>query len=204
METKEMSNERKFEEVKREFKATTDWLNKSVKALDQETTVNLIDEILKAKRIFLMGAGRSGLDAKALAMRLTHLGFTVYVIGETTTPSIESDDLVIIVSGGGETDAIVARTRIILKTGARKVVITSMKDSTLGKLADVRVILPGRTKEEDALDYEERRLRGNPIAPLGTLFETICVIFIDSIITLLMILTGQTEEEMKKRHAKPD
>lgn len=199
-----MSDEEKFEEVKREFRATTDWLSKAMKSLDQAAIVNLIDEILKAQRIFLMGAGRSGLDAGAFAMRLTHLGFTVYVIGETTTPSIKSNDLVIIVSGGGETDAIVARTRIILKTGARKVVITSMEDSTLGKLADVRIILPGRTKEEDALDYEERRLRGNPIAPLGTLFETICIIFIDSIITLLMMLTGQTEKEMKERHAQPD
>ena len=53
-----------------------------------------------------MGAGRSGLAAKAFAMRLMHLGFNVYLVGETTTPAVQPDDLVIAVSGSGETPSI--------------------------------------------------------------------------------------------------
>jgi 6-phospho-3-hexuloisomerase len=41
-----------------------------------------------APRIFAAGAGRSGLGVRALGMRLMHLGKTVYVVGETTTPSL--------------------------------------------------------------------------------------------------------------------
>lgn len=46
--------------------------------------------IKKDKRIFILGAGRSGLMAKGFAMRLMHIGYTVFVIGETITPAIQS------------------------------------------------------------------------------------------------------------------
>ena len=39
----------------------------------------------------------------AFAMRLMHLGFVVYVIGDVTTPSINEDDCLIAISGSGET-----------------------------------------------------------------------------------------------------
>ena len=35
-----------------------------------------------------MGAGRSGLVAKAFAMRLMHLGLEAFVVGETITPAL--------------------------------------------------------------------------------------------------------------------
>ena len=53
-----------------------------------------------------MGAGRSGLVAKAFAMRLMHLGFTAYVVGETITPAMRPKDLLVIFSGSGRTKTI--------------------------------------------------------------------------------------------------
>ena len=38
--------------------------------------------------IFLAGSGRSGFVAKFFAMRLMHLGFHVYVFGETLVPPV--------------------------------------------------------------------------------------------------------------------
>lgn len=38
--------------------------------------------LAKAKRIFVAGEGRSGFMGKAFAMRLMHLGATVYAVGE--------------------------------------------------------------------------------------------------------------------------
>ena len=61
------------------------------------------DAILDAERIFVAGAGRSGLAAKAFAMRLMHLGLPVFVAGETTTPGIRAGDLLVIGSGSGAT-----------------------------------------------------------------------------------------------------
>ncbi len=53
---------------------------------DEGGVGQFIDELLSAKRIYVMGAGRSGLIAKAFAMRLMHLGMHSYVVGETITP----------------------------------------------------------------------------------------------------------------------
>ncbi len=42
---------------------------------------NFIKALLSAKRVFVVGAGRSGLVVKAFAMRLMHLNIDVYVVG---------------------------------------------------------------------------------------------------------------------------
>ena len=60
-----------------------------------------ITELLNANRIYVIGAGRSGLVAKAFAMRLMHLGFHAYVVGETITPALKTGDLMVIFSGSG-------------------------------------------------------------------------------------------------------
>ena len=57
--------------------------------------------IESAPRIFVAGAGRSGLCMRAFGMRLMHLEKTVYVVGETTTPGIAVKDLLILGSGSG-------------------------------------------------------------------------------------------------------
>ncbi|MGZ4892148.1 MAG: SIS domain-containing protein, partial [Halobacteriota archaeon] len=75
--------------------------------IDYYEVKTLVTDILAAqqnhKRLFVMGAGRSGLVVKGFAMRLMHLGFNVYVVGETVTPAVETDDLLIVISGSGET-----------------------------------------------------------------------------------------------------
>lgn len=64
--------------------ATT--ISSTADSLSDEGVGQFIDELLSAKRIYVMGAGRSGLIAKAFAMRLMHLGMHSYVVGETITP----------------------------------------------------------------------------------------------------------------------
>ncbi len=170
--------------------------------LDTGSVKNLVDEIIRSKRIFLMGAGRSGLAAKAFAMRLMHMGFNVYVVGETTTPAVQIDDLVIAVSGSGETPSIANLGAIAKKIGSKLATITSNKDSTLGKNSDIVVIVPGRTKEDvNYEDYQERRMMGYPqLAPLGTIFEISALVFLDAVVSELMMRTGASEAELRKRH----
>ena len=165
----------------------------------------LINAILTAhrenKRIFLTGAGRSGLVASAFAMRLMHLDFTVYVIGEIVTPAVESDDLVIALSGSGETSPIVEMSTIIKEKGTKLAVVTSNKDSRLGSLADITVQISGRP-HIDSVSFLERQLTGISIsfAPLGTIFEINVMILMDSVIAGLMLATGKSEADMKQKH----
>jgi len=195
--------------AKKECKATIASMNliakhikKTASRLDTGSVKKLVDEIICSKRIFLMGAGRSGLAAKAFAMRLMHMGFNVFVVGETTTPAVQPDDLVIAVSGSGETPSIANLGGIAKKIGSKLAVITSNEDSTLGKISDIVVIVPGRPKEDVIYeDYHERRMVGYPeLAPLGTIFEITALVFLDAVVSELMVRTGANEAELKKRH----
>lgn len=194
---------------KKECEATIESMNfianhikRIASRLDTDSVTSLVDSIMSAKRIFLMGAGRSGLAARAFAMRLMHMGFNVYVVGETTTPAVQEEDLVIAVSGSGETPSIANLGGIAKKIGSKLATITSNRDSTLGNISDIIVIIPGRPKEDVIYeDYQERRMIGYPqLAPLGTVFEISALVFLDAVISELMVRTGANEAELKKRH----
>ena len=73
-------------------------LAETLKKIDQKQIDQLATSIKQAKRIFVSGAGRSLLMLKGLAMRLMHLGYEVYVVGEVTTPAFLSEDLLIVAS----------------------------------------------------------------------------------------------------------
>jgi 6-phospho-3-hexuloisomerase len=156
-----------------------------------------------SRRILILGAGRSGLIGRAFAMRLMHLGFQVYVVGETITPSIGKGDLIIALSGSGTTKLVVTAAEIGKTVDAKIIAITSYADSDLAKLADQIVLIKGRTKIADEKDYFLRQLMGDyePMAPLGTVFEISLMTFLDGVIVELMHRLGLKESELRKRHA---
>jgi 6-phospho 3-hexuloisomerase len=144
-----------------------------------------------SNRIFVYGAGRSGLVAKAFAIRLVHLGFHTFVIGETITAPVQKGDLVIIVSGSGETIPAVMTAEIANNLGAKVVSITGKKNSDIAKFADVTLFISADCEEISRKKY----------APLGTLFEASVWILFDGIIADLLESRNETEEMMRKRHA---
>lgn len=85
----------------------------------------VVDFITKNKRVFVCGEGRSGLIGKCFAMRLMHIGYTVYVVGETITPSIKADDVLFAISGSGETSMVLNLVRKSKDMGAHIIGITS-------------------------------------------------------------------------------
>lgn len=159
--------------------------------VDEGQIQRVCEIFLGAERIFLYGAGRSGLVAKAFAIRLVHLGFQTYVIGETITPPVRENDLVVVISGSGETIPSVMTAEIAKKMGAKLIVITSRSDSKIVEYADISVVLPAECKEE----------KKKKLAPLGTLFEAAAWIFTDGLVAKLMEMKGESEEKMKERHA---
>lgn len=163
----------------------------------------LVDAYRRGARILVMGAGRSGLVGKAFAMRLLHMGFQVYVLGETIVPRIREGDLVVAISGSGRTRLIVTAAEAAKTVGAKVIAITTYPDSPLGKIADVIVRIPGRTKIAKEEDYFTRQILGihEPLAPLGTLFEDTTMVFLDGIVVELMKKLGKTEEDLKNEHA---
>ena len=170
--------------------------------IDRKEIDRLLDAIISARRVFIAGAGRSGLVAKAFGMRLMHLGFTVYIVGEVITPAIKEGDIIIILSGSGRTTSMTNVMNTSKAKGAKVAAITSFPDSPLGMGADYIVRLKGRTVDDLARDYTDRQLVGDhePITPLGTLFELTSMIFLDAIIEELMLRYQKSEEEMREYH----
>jgi 6-phospho 3-hexuloisomerase len=188
--------------VKSAMKQIAEHINKAIEKLDDSEVNVMVDSIQGADRIFLMGVGRSGLVAKAFAMRLVHLGLTSHVIGETTTPSITKKDLLIAVSGSGTTASVVKAVEIAKTLGTKVLAITSYPQSALGKLADYVVNIEGRTKVDTTDDLKGEIAGYEQLTPLGTLFEDTVLIFFDGIIAKLMAKLGKGESDMKHRHAK--
>ncbi len=171
--------------------------------LDDGQVANMIELIQGAKKIFVYGAGRSGLVAKAFAIRLMHLGFKVFVIGDVITPAIDKEDLLIVISGSGETTTPVNAAKIAKGVGAKIIALTTYPNSTIGKIADSRMVITGRTKLRGEKDFLLRQIKGEhyTLAPLGTLFEVTVLVFLDGLIVELMSQMGKSEEEMRVRHA---
>ena len=94
-------------------------------ATDDTYAEKLTEMLDNAKRIFIAGAGRSKLVGNFFAMRLVHGGYDVSVVGEIVTPSIKNGDLLIIISGSGETEQLIAFTKNAKKVGAKIVLISA-------------------------------------------------------------------------------
>ncbi len=198
------------EYVFRTMRGIVEFVSKAIDLIDRDQVERMIDLLIETyksngrSKILVMGAGRSGLVGRAFAMRLLHLGYNVYVLGDTIVPRIGSKDLVIAISGSGTTKLIVTAAEAAKRVGAKIIAITSYPDSPLGRLADVVVAIPGRTKSmRGEEDYFARQILGihEPLAPLGTLFEDTTMIFLDGVAVELMNRLGKTEEDLRAMHA---
>jgi 6-phospho-3-hexuloisomerase len=174
------------------------------KAISDEDVEKFLSELLHGKRIYVIGAGRSGLVAKAFAMRLMHLGLPAFVVGEIITPALNSDDVMVVFSGSGKTKTVADIAETAKEIGAHICLITSNADSRIGKIADCIVIIEHHRDEvdDDAVEFEIRQMLGEhkSFAPLGTLFETASIVFADAIISRLMEITQTDENALKNRH----
>ena len=166
-------------------------LSRSEDALNR-VDVSVVKEAVRiitgSRQIFVYGSGRSGLVGKFFAMRLVQLGFTSYFIGETITPIVKENDCVVLISNTGKTKSTLLVASVVKRIGAKIISITSNSSSPLSRYGDLVVeISPENGNGE--------------LAPLGTLFEISTVVFLDSLIAELMQKTGQSEEDLRRRHA---
>jgi 6-phospho-3-hexuloisomerase len=172
--------------------------------ISDDDAEKFIRELLNAKRVYVVGAGRSGLVAKAFAMRLMHLGLHAYVVGETITPALNKGDVMVIFSGSGKTKTVADLAETARDIGGKICLITSNADSRIGKIADCTVIIEHHRDAvaDDAAEFEIRQMMGDhkSFAPLGTLFETASMIFADAIISRMMEITQVDESALKNRH----
>jgi 6-phospho-3-hexuloisomerase len=165
-------------------------LDKISSVLDVTTPGNddkLMQLIDQAGRVFVTGAGRSGLVSRFFAMRLTHSGYKVSMVGEIVTPSIQSGDLFIVIGG---TETLLPLVKKAKSMGAKVAVISMKEKSPMAEMADL-VIQVGKDESYGKV-YE---------MPMGTVFELSTLVFLEATIAKIMHAKNLTEEGMRAIHA---
>ena len=160
----------------------------------EESIVKLIEMVKSANKVFVIGAGRVMFTLQAFAKRLNHLKITAFVVGETTTPPIGREDLLIAASGSGETITTVNISKLAKDKGAKVAIITATGESSLSRFADICIKIPCPTKLKSEGEYKS-------IQPGGTLFEQSLLILLDCIALMIKKQSGVSEEDMWKLHA---
>ncbi len=164
----------------------------SICSVDDGDVETLADMILGAKRVFIVGAGRTLLMIRALAMSLMQIGLQSAVVGDVTTPAITKSDLLIAASYSGKTrstDLFISQAKTI---GANIALLTAHPDSDMGKKADLVIHISSAS--DDISGKTSPQFEGNgfehALVPLG-----------DAVIMNLCRKTDATEQTMLARHA---
>ena len=154
-----------------------------------------VTAINSSKNIFVTGQGRSGLVARTFAMRLTHIGFSCHVVGDTTTPNIDEGDMLIACSSSGTTSVTCHIAGLAKRLNALVVVITAHPGSELSAdYADLTIEIPASDTDQLIQSQLTAQFR-------STLFEQACLVYLDAVILSLVRLLNREEVEMMKRHA---
>ena len=164
-----------------------------LKQTNEKEINGAIKTIAKAKRVFIYGAGRTGLVASEFAMRLMHIGFTVYKVGDVTTPAIEKKDLLIVCSGSGETISALNLVNVANKVGASTLLFTTKDESTIAKLVNNKVVVHAKAAKSDDGSVKS-------IQPLSNLFAQSLILTFDMIVILLMNKLNIDETKLKNKH----
>lgn len=167
--------------------------------VDEGAVQELEERILAARRVFVAGAGRSGLMMRAFAMRLMHAGLSVHVVSEITTPSIGAGDLLVVGSGSGETSSLQGMARKAREVGAQLALLTIVPGSTLGKLSNpvVELKAPSPKAARGTGGAEPPR----SIQVMGLLFEQSLLLLLDMVALHVASARGAGPAEMFSRHA---
>jgi 6-phospho-3-hexuloisomerase len=120
-----------------------------------------------------------------------HLGLRSFFLGETITPSINTDDSLLVVSGSGETLSSVTFIKEAKRIGAKTIALTSKRESMVANSADIVIVVPGKTKVDK---YET-------VAAFTSLFDVSALVFLDCLASELMKKLKVTEEDIIRRHA---
>ena len=152
-----------------------------------------MNQMVSNQRIFVAGAGRTGLVMRSFAMRLMHLGFRVHIIGDTTTPSIDEKDILLIGSGSGNTSSLVSISKNAKEIGVSTILFTIDSSSIIGRIASINICIPAPPPKRETNNYS--------VQPMGSLFEQSLMIVLDTLICMLMLRKKIDSKTMFKNHA---
>ncbi len=175
--------------------AILDDVSRTLRAVEASQVAETQAAILAAERVFVAGKGRSGLQMRAFAMRLMHLGLRVHAVDEVTAPAIGAGDLLLIGSGSGRTGSLLRYAEALPATGASLALFTGNPGSPLAALARTVLVIP-------ASNYKAGpRVGGDAVLVMGSLFEHCLGLLCDLLVINLKATLAVDESAMRARHA---
>ena len=175
--------------------AILDDIGRTLGQVDPAQVEALQAALLSAERVFIAGKGRTGLQMRAFAMRLMHLGLKIHIVDDVTTPAIGAADLLLIGSSSGRTSSLLRYVDTVSAVGANLAALTGNLDSPIAAAADTIVHIP-------ASNFKAGGPRGEQsILVMGSLFEHCLGLLCDLLIIRLKAQLKVTEAEMNARHA---
>ena len=163
-------------------------------AVDPGQVQALVEAILHADQVFVIGVGRVMLSLQAFVKRLNHLGIRAHCVGDINEPAITRHDLLIVGSCSGKSAVPVTIGQIAHRHGARIALIGSNPGSPLAPIADVFVRIPVRSRLELPDEIPSEQL-------LTSLFEQALLLLGDAIALMIAGRRGLDPAMLWLRHA---
>jgi 6-phospho-3-hexuloisomerase len=155
---------------------------------------DFIQRIRNAESIFFSAQGRTGFILRCFCMRLMHLGYRVYFCGETITPAITDNDMLIVLSGSGETPSTLEAVRLAKQYKAEVFGILGNIESRIGSLVDYSIQIPGTTKLCREGEPESAQMA-------GSLFEQSAFLFLEAVVLMIYQTRKKDVKNVSSRHA---
>ncbi|NLW50363.1 MAG: SIS domain-containing protein [Candidatus Brocadiaceae bacterium] len=163
--------------------------------MDVGAAERLTQMLLKARRVFVTGKGRSGYIGQCLAMRLMQMGLDAHVPGEATCPRIRRGDLMVGISCSGTTMSTVQFARIARESKASVAALTAVPDSPFARNADHVIVVPVTGKDV------KKRYRYVLGPHNNTLFEQALLLYFDGLVYSILERKGIPKRRLSDRHA---
>ena len=166
---------------------------KVLDAYEDECEDEMLSLIAQSEKIVCAGAGRVGLNAAGFAKRLAHMGKNAFFIQDQTLPRVGNNDLLLIVSGSGETKSLRLFAEIAREKGVRLGLISAAKDSAIAQMSDVVIQFDCPSENSESLGFVSRQ-------PMTTLFEQASHLVLDHLVLRLMEKLDIGFEQMRGAH----
>lgn len=168
-----------------------DEINGVIANMDETDLDRAMALIARDSRVYAAGEGRSGFQARGFAMRMMHIGYTSYMMGETICPSMHEGDVLLAISGSGTTRRTVEDAEAARKHGVKVIAVTSKPQSPLAQAADAVITVPGRVKGES----------GGSIQLLSSLFDQSVHIALDALCLKISLRDDVSDADANANHA---
>lgn len=168
-------------------------LAQTLSRVDADEVDRVVEAILEADTVFVLGVGREGLAARGFAMRLAHLGLRVHWGWDDTAPAVSAADVFVMVNGSGNIGHLDYVFDQVQAAGAMTVVLSAISAARTPQRADVAFIVP-------AAVYRGEADLVASIQPMGSLFEQATQLVCDILVLQLADRLDLSFADLVARH----